>query len=567
MAVASLFEDLLDQYKIEQHIAEKRYTDLYEAYDVDDDRLVRVEILRAGYAEDSSFAGRFVNRARALAQIRHPNIAQVLHIGKAAGGAPYVAQASVDGNPLSFRLEQLAQRNTPVNPIYALKLVRQLADALLLAERLELFHYDLQPDNILLKNVALPVEDSVVLIDLFIPAEKRRQNGADGMDDRQAYLSPEQRAGKEITTASHVYSLGVLLYRLLAGRLPDGPATLGNTIVERVLGHMTPLERVRGDLSVTTCRFVEQCLSKEPGRRYISIEAFTVALENALAAEEARLSANGRAAANDRRLSTWIFPALVMILFLMIGAVASLGWRERGTPTAVVASTSADISGAVITPTAVISPTATEMKEEDERLTSVVASAGTSLVESTAAIGDRVTPSPTPEPSWTTTPSPTTEPTFTPTLQPTPDTSPFVRVMHNMVNLRNGPGLVFPVVGSVVGGEKLEVLARNDSETFPWYLVVTGNQRIGWIAATVVQPDDSLALAAIPVAVTIPATPFPTATIQPTPSSTPETSPPAPTSESGGGGGGIDDVPTEEPVEPTSEPPVEPTRTPPGPET
>ena len=96
MAVASLFEDLLDQYKIEQHISEKRYTNLYQAYDVDDDRQVRIDILRPEFAEDSSFAGRFVNRARALAQVRHSNIAQVLHVGKAAGGGPYVAEAAVD---------------------------------------------------------------------------------------------------------------------------------------------------------------------------------------------------------------------------------------------------------------------------------------------------------------------------------------------------------------------------------------------------------------------------------------------------------------------------------------
>ena len=104
MTVASLFEDLLDQYKIEQHIAKKRYTDLYQAYDVDDDRQVRLEILRAEFAGDSSFVGRFINRARALAQVRHSNILPVLHIGKAAGGAPYVAQAAVDGYPLSHRL-------------------------------------------------------------------------------------------------------------------------------------------------------------------------------------------------------------------------------------------------------------------------------------------------------------------------------------------------------------------------------------------------------------------------------------------------------------------------------
>ena len=129
----------LDVYKRqEQRLAEKRHTDLYRAYDVDEDRLVRLDIVRPGPAEDNAFAGRFVNRARAVTQLRHPNIAPIYHIGKTADGHPYVAQAYVDGIPLSQRLDELARRETQVNALYALKLVRQLADALVLAERLEL---------------------------------------------------------------------------------------------------------------------------------------------------------------------------------------------------------------------------------------------------------------------------------------------------------------------------------------------------------------------------------------------------------------------------------------------
>jgi eukaryotic-like serine/threonine-protein kinase len=122
------------------------------------------------YAGNPDFTNRFISRAKAIAQVRHPNIARVYHVGKTPDGAPYVAQAYVDGISLAQRLEQLTQRNNPVNSIYTLKLVRQLADALLLGERLELFHYDLQPDNIYLKNVALPTDDTVVLIDLYIPS-------------------------------------------------------------------------------------------------------------------------------------------------------------------------------------------------------------------------------------------------------------------------------------------------------------------------------------------------------------------------------------------------------------
>ncbi len=219
---------------------------MYQAYDVDDDRLVRLDVVHAGLAEDSAFAGQFISRARALAQVRHSNIAPILHVGKTTGGAPYVTQAASDGSPLSHRLEQLAQRTTPVNSIYALKLIRQLADALLLAERLEIFHYDLQPDNVLLKNVTRPTDDSVVLIDLFIPAE-RPTRAAPEDTPNAAYLSPEQRAGRAVTAPSHVYSLGAMLYRLLAGHLPGGSVSMGDTVINRTFGRATALERERGD--------------------------------------------------------------------------------------------------------------------------------------------------------------------------------------------------------------------------------------------------------------------------------------------------------------------------------
>ena len=329
MAVASLFEDLLDQYKIEQHVAEKRYTDLFQAYDVDDDRQVRIDVLRAGYAEDAPFAGRFVSRARALAQVRHSNIAPVLHIGKTSDGAPYVAQAAVDGYPLSYRLEQLAGRNTPANPIYALKLIRQLADALLLAERLEIFHYDLQPDNVLLKNVTLPTDDSVVLIDLFIPAERSARESDSGA--ASAYLSPEQRAGRGVTAAGHVYSLGAMLFHLLAGKLPSRPRTLRETIPARLLGRATALERERGDLSFATYALVERSLRKDPRGRFSTLESFIEALDGALAAEEVHLGgANGRARGAERRSLAWLLPLLILMLLLVVGGVAARNLVERG---------------------------------------------------------------------------------------------------------------------------------------------------------------------------------------------------------------------------------------------
>jgi serine/threonine-protein kinase len=552
MAVASLFEELLDQYKIEQRLAEKRYTDLYRAYDVDDDRLARLDIVRPGPAEDNAFAGRFVNRARAVTQLRHPNIASIYHIGKTADGRPYVAQAHIDGISLAQRLEELARRETQVNALYALKLVRQLADALVLAERLELLHHDLQPDNVWLKNVALPSDESLVLLDLFIPPDRRPPPA----DDRDAYRSPEQRAGREVSAAGHVYSLGVLLYQLLSRQLPDGPVTLQEVSLGRLRARSSSLERARPGLSRQTYDLVERCLRREPGRRYESVEAFLVALDGALVAEEARLSLSVGQTMESRRPIGWLLPLLILALLVVAATVAARWQRQTvalAPPTSAIAAYPAAASPTPAASATFAPPTAapTEPAPAAGQLPEPTAGAPMAA-EATAAEALPVAPTATapPTPTATIEPSPTAAPTRV----------PVVRITLNQVNLRRGPGVVFNAVGSLRSGDTLQVLAWNDDRQNPWYLVLTADQRLGWVSAEVVEADDANALAAVPVAATLPATPFPTSTARPLPTATAPTNIVGPTAEPGDGDPGDGDPgdpeppPTAEPTEPATEP-------------
>jgi serine/threonine-protein kinase len=563
MGIASLFEDLLDQYKIEHHIVEKRYTNRFEAYDVDDDRLVWLDVLRSEYAENSAFAGRFVSRAQVLGQVRNPNIAQVLHVGKAESGAPYVAQEAIDGYSLAHRLEQLARKNTPVHPVYALSLVRQVANALLLAERLELFHHELQPDHIYLKNFALPTEDSVLLLDLFIPPEKPPRALTDGeVGVNAAYLAPEQGAGREITAASHVYSLGAILFRLLAGRMTKGPRAMKDRLAGRVLARATELETERGDLSAATYQLVERCLQKDPRHRFDNIEAFLASLEGALEAEENRPRVVAPYSWAKNRRAVWLLPLLLLVLLLAAAAAfQGLGGRAGGPNAASAAMQTVEavgLAGLAATASPTPSPTATATDESTAVVIAPTLTAAPPAEDGgTATRATRQTPTLTPSPSATAGASGAT-------LQP----APLVRVVHNMVNMRSGPGIEYPLFGVVTGGEMLEVLAWNGREEYPWLLIITPDRRIGWIAATVVQINGDLALADIEVAATIPPTPPPTGAISSTPSVTPivgtVTSTVVP--DDGPGGGPISTAPPDDtpgPPEPTAPPPIEPTRTPP----
>ena len=143
---------------------------------------------------------------------------------------------------------------------------------------------------------------------------------------------------------------------------------------------------------------------------------------------------------------------------------------------------------------------------------------------------------------------------------------PVVRVVLNQVNLRRGPGTVYNTIGSLRSGDALQVLAWNDDRENPWYLVLTEDQRTGWVSAEVVRPEDTTALAAVPAAATLPPTPFPTVPPAPLPTSTPVLIiTPSPTLPSSLGDGGDDggETPPPAPTDAPTEPAIEPTPTPP----
>lgn len=552
MIEANLLESLIDQYKVEQHVAEKQFTDVYQAYDIDDNQLVWLDIVRPELAGDSNFTNQFNSRAKAIAQVRHPNIARVFHVGKTPEGLPYTAQAYVDGLPLAQRLDQLAQRNTPVNSLYALKLVRQLADALLLAERLDLIHYDLQPENVFLKNVALPTDDAVVLIDLFIPNEKLSERPGHDVETIAAYRSPEQRSGRDLKSSSHVYSLGVLLFHLLSGHPPARPVTLQDTAAQRLFGQPTSLARARAGLATETYQIVDRSLRTDANQRYRGMDEFIVALDEAIEAEERLVGeANRPGQATTRRKWGWIVSLFLLALFVLVGFVAfrSFGaWNVAANGQTAEASPISGVGAVLDTPTLAPSP-AVEEEVAGEDATSLAAIASSPTVAPTIT---EVSPSP--EPTVTPTLSPSATPR--PTDIPSPTPARLVRVAFNSVNLRRGPGVVFATQGFVSSEEDLAVIAWNGEPDNPWYLIVTENGRTGWISDTVVVPVDGVELSGIPVAATFPPTPLPTNTSTPTPTSTPIVGTVVPTIS-------VDDNGQPQPTGNPPKPPPDPTLTPP----
>lgn len=314
-----LFNELIDQYKLEKHLAQKRVTDQYLAFDVDENQQVVIEILLPSLANQQTYANRFISKIQSVAQLNHPHIAQIFQVGVAPNNRPYVARENVDGIMLGERLKALSNQEHPVHSIYALKLVRQIADALALAERLDIFHHDLHPDNILFQS-----DGKIMLIDLGIPRVKKidNENFAGNIAFDTRYWSPEQVQNKPIDARSHIFSLGVILFEILTGHVLESGNRNGSALP--FVAGKSALDKLRSDLSPETIRLVQKCLKTSQWGRYQNSSELLKAIDEAIQAEEFVLRSGDRVrhrSTTTNLLLTVGAPILLLLIATAVGLV------------------------------------------------------------------------------------------------------------------------------------------------------------------------------------------------------------------------------------------------------
>ncbi|MEZ4512993.1 MAG: protein kinase [Chloroflexota bacterium] len=525
MDVQDFFEQPLDdRYRLEELIAEKKYITSYIAYDTQQEQTVAIDFLKAEYAQNKDFVTQYTERINVLTTMRHPNLPTVLALGNLPNGSPYTVWEFVAGYPLTERLDQLAKQGLPVYSIYALRIIRQVAEALAKLEQARLFHYALVPENILLKTFTVKSDDAVMVLDLGIPPNITQilSFSANGNNSNAAYLAPEQAKHEPIDGRSHIYSLGAMLYELLTGQLPGKLEGSWEPLVRQVVRGRTALEKARGDLAHETYALVDKCLRREPWQRFPTIEAFIEALDKAIMAEDVRIRTTADTVFVPRRNQRpFIITALSLIIAVAVGSVFLL----RGLPTDEAPPTRNVNAAALTTPlveSIIILPTATATSEIIASPTAANAAEVIEATPSATATSD-ITPSPTP----TLTPSPSPTATASPTPQP------YVRVVFSSISVRTGPGTHYDTIAFMEEGETAVIIGRSDNQEI-WYNIQLDNNLTGWVASSVTAIEGGTDPASIPVAATIPPSPTPTAT----PTATPTTIPTATLETDDGGSGG-----------------------------
>ena len=262
----------------QQYLLNKRYRLLspigaggmavvYKAQDLALGRLVAVKVLREPLTGDPDFLARFQQEARAAANLAHPNIVTVHDFGR-DGGRNYIVMEFIEGKDL----KTLIKENSPLRVERALDLAIQMCAGVGYAHRAGLVHCDVKPQNIL-----VTADGRVKVTDFGIAKALSTLQPGETTDivwGSPQYYSPEQAAGEAPTPASDVYSIGIVLYEMLAGRLPFVASTQQALAMMHLRDEPPMLTLFNPALPENLERIVHKVLAKEPSARYRTADQF-----------------------------------------------------------------------------------------------------------------------------------------------------------------------------------------------------------------------------------------------------------------------------------------------------
>ena len=258
------------RYRIERRIGSGGMADVYLADDTHLGRQVALKVLHRRFAQDAEFVERFRREASSAAGLQHPHVVGVYDRGEHEG-TYYIAMEYLRGRTL----KEVVAQDAPVDQLRAIDIGIQILQAAGFAHRNGVVHRDFKPHNVMIDE-----QGTVKVTDFGIAragASEMTETGS--IMGTAQYLSPEQAQGQDVTARSDIYSIGVMLYELLTGRLPFE----GESAVAIALKHMSeaPPAMARDGLAIEPNLegVVLGALAKEPAARWQSAEDFAAALE------------------------------------------------------------------------------------------------------------------------------------------------------------------------------------------------------------------------------------------------------------------------------------------------
>ncbi|MBX9972353.1 Stk1 family PASTA domain-containing Ser/Thr kinase [Cytobacillus firmus] len=268
---------LSGRYKILDMIGGGGMANVYLAHDMILDRDVAVKVLRMDFAEDEEFIRRFHREAQSATSLAHPNIVNIFDVGE-EDTIYYIVMEYVDGQTL----KQYIQQNSPIRIDDALEIMKQLTSAISHAHQNHIIHRDIKPHNILIdRHGNVKITDFGIAMALSATSITQTNSVLGSVH----YLSPEQARGGMANRKSDIYSLGIVMFELLTGRLPFSGESAVSIALKHLQSETPSLKRWNPSIPQSVENIVLKATAKDPFHRYDSVEEMEEDIRTALEPE------------------------------------------------------------------------------------------------------------------------------------------------------------------------------------------------------------------------------------------------------------------------------------------
>jgi serine/threonine-protein kinase len=320
---------MVGRYQIVATLGTGGMATVYRAFHPALDRTVALKVIRPALTGEADFVERFRQEAKAVARLRHPNIVQVFDFDE-ADGQHFIVMEHLDGATLKDRLRELEMAGERMPLRETARIVGEVGDGLAHAHEAGILHRDVKPANILFTRDGRAVVTDFGIAKIVMGAPDLTRTGL-GIGTPE-YMSPEQARGKTLDPRADLYSLGVVAYQMVTGRVPF----VGDTAVAVVVAHLSeplpPPSSIDPHVGESTERTLTKVLAKDPDDRFAGTREFARALDEAIAEDErdrtaafVRPSEEARpmpSPARARRRSTLVMALVAVAAALGVGGVA-----------------------------------------------------------------------------------------------------------------------------------------------------------------------------------------------------------------------------------------------------